>query len=96
VIVTVVVELTAEVVTPKVALVAPAGMVTFAGTGASDVLLLTRETTTPPLGAALLSVTVPVDELPPLTLLGLTVSDVRVGPELAGITVNTALCCDPL
>ena len=91
-IVTVVVELTAEVFTPKVALVAPAGMATLAGTGANDVLLLARETTTPPLGAALLSVTVPVDELPPLTLVGLTVSDVRVGAEVAGMTVNTALC----
>ena len=60
----------------KLALVAPAATVTLAGTVATPVLLLDRLTTAPPLGAAALSVTVPVDELPPVTLDGLSVSEV--------------------
>ena len=63
----------------KLALVAPAATVTLAGTVATPVLLLDRLTTAPPLGAAALSVTVPVDELPPVTLDGLSVSDVKGG-----------------
>jgi hypothetical protein len=72
-------ESTALVLTVKLALVAPAATVTLAGTVATPVLLLDRLTTTPPLGAAALSVTVPVDELPPVTLDGLSVSEVRGG-----------------
>jgi hypothetical protein len=72
-------EPTALVLTVKLALVAPAATVTLAGTVATPVLLLDRLTTTPPLGAAALSVTVPVDELPPVTLDGLSVSEVRGG-----------------
>jgi hypothetical protein len=64
---------TVVVVTVKERLLAPAGTVTLAGTVAalesSD-----SETTAPPLGAAALKVTVPVAELPPLTLVGLTVT----------------------
>jgi hypothetical protein len=66
---------TARVATVKVALVAPAGMVTLAGTVATDVLLLDRETTAPPLGACALRVTVPVEEVPPDTLAGFSMSD---------------------
>ena len=55
------------------------GTVTLAGTVATPVLLLDRLTTAPPLGAAALNVTVPVDELPPVTLDGLSVSDVKGG-----------------
>ena len=97
-IVLVVVALTVMVVTGKLALAAPPGMFTLGGTGtvATDVLLLDRETTTPPAGARLLRVTVPVDRFPPLTLVGLTVREVRVGAEVAGVTVSTALCWDPL
>jgi hypothetical protein len=43
----------------KVALVAPAGTVTLAGTVATAVLLLDRVTTVPPDGAGLFNVTVP-------------------------------------
>ena len=55
--VTVCVELTAVVVAVKVALVAPAGTVTVAGT-ATVLLLLARFTVNPPAAAAVFSVTV--------------------------------------
>ncbi len=71
----------------KVALVAPAGTVTLAGTVATAVLLLDRVTTAPPAGAAALSVTVPCEELPPVTLAGFSVSEDRV---TAGETVRVA------
>ena len=61
-------------VTVKVAVVAPALTVTLAGTWAAPVLLLDRATTAPPAGAAAVSVTDPVDELPPTTDDGLTVT----------------------
>ena len=41
-------------------------------------LLLDKATTAPPAGAGALSVTVPVDELPPSTEVGLTVTDATV------------------
>src|SRR2546430_2751551 len=66
---------TVLVVTVKSALVAPAETMTLAGTCAADVLLLDSDTVAPPLGAAPLNVTVPVDELPPVTLLGSTATD---------------------
>ena len=59
----------------NVALVAPAATVTLAGTRAAVVLLLESATCAPPVGAAALSVTVPVDEFPPTTLVGFSVSD---------------------
>ena len=83
------VELTLFVFTVKVALVAPAETVTLDGTVARDVLLLVRVTTAPPLGAAPLRVTVPVDESPPLRLIGLRVSDDNVTPE-PGVGVGVA------
>jgi hypothetical protein len=66
---------TARVVTVKVALVAPAGTVTLAGTVAADVLLLVSATTAPPVGAALLSATVPVEDIPPTTVVGFNASE---------------------
>ena len=69
---------TALVATVKVALVAPAGTVTLAGTVATVVLLLERLTTAPPAGAAPLSVTVPWEEFPPATLVGFSVSEERM------------------
>jgi hypothetical protein len=41
--------------------------------------LLERFTTNPPLGAGPLRVTMPIDEDPPVTLVGLSVTDESVG-----------------
>jgi hypothetical protein len=84
--VTDVVERTAVVVTVKVAVVAPATTVTLAGTVA-DVLLLDKFTAAPPVGAALLSVTVPVEGEPPVTDVGFKLRRLREGAD-AGFTVN--------
>ena len=69
--VTVAVELdnTAPAVAEKLPVVEPAGMVTFAAT-ASTGLLLVRETAAPPVAAALESVTVHTAELPEVRLVG--------------------------
>ena len=68
------------VLTVNVALLAPETTVTLAGTVAVDVLLLERETAAPPVGAGPLSVTVPVEVCtPPVTLVGFSVSEERVG-----------------
>ena len=85
--VTTVEEPTGVVLTVKVALVLPAGTVTLAGTVAAPVLLLDKLTTAPPLGAGALSVTVPVEELPPVTLVGLRLREESVG----GVTVSEAV-----
>jgi hypothetical protein len=81
-------DVTAFVVTTNPAVVAPAGTVTLAGTPATVVLLLDRVTTAPPAGAAALSMTVPVDVLPPRTLVGCRLSDVSIG--VPGVTVSCA------
>jgi len=87
---------TVLVVTVKIALVAPAGMVTLAGTVATDVLLLESEMTAPPLGAGALSVTAPVEGDPPVTLVGFSVSEARVGPGGGwGVTVSEVVCVTP-
>jgi hypothetical protein len=85
---------TALVFTEKVALVAPAATVTLDGTVAEP-LLLERFTTAPPVGAAPLRVTVPVEGDPPVTLPGLSVIEVRVGLDEGGITVREAVMLTP-
>lgn len=79
VIVTLVVKTTGSVLTVKVAVVEYAGMVTLEGTMAANPLLLDKNTTAPPAGAGPSSVTVPVEEPPPVTLDGLSVRDRSVG-----------------
>jgi hypothetical protein len=69
---------TEYVVTEKVPVVAPAAIVMLTGTVAPDVLLLERLMTAPPDGAAPERVTVPVEALPPETLLGLTAIELIV------------------
>src|SRR5712692_7338768 len=84
---------TDTVVTVNVALVAPATIVTLAGTLATAALLLESDTNAPPLGAAEVSVTVPVEPLPPTRLEGLNVSDDNVaagGGGASGFTVKVA------
>jgi len=76
---------TALVVTVKVAEVLPEATVTVAGTCA-EASLLESATTAPPEGAVPFSVTVPVDEAPPRTLVGLSVNEDNCG----GFTVNAA------
>jgi hypothetical protein len=68
------------VATVKLALVCPAATVTLAGTVAAA-LLRDSVTIVPPLGAAAVSLTVPVELVPPVTVLGL-----RVRAEGAGAT----------
>ena len=79
------------VATVKVALAAPAGTVTLAGTVAA-LELSESDTAAPPVGAAALSDTVPVDELPPTTLVGLSDTAESVGPVApCGLIVSVAL-----
>jgi hypothetical protein len=76
--VTVVDRVTALVLTVNVALVAPAATVMLEGTVATDVSLLESATCVPPDGAGPLSVTVPVDESPPVMVVGFSDSEERV------------------
>jgi hypothetical protein len=79
------------VLTAKFALVAPAGTVTVPWTVATVVLLLLREITAPPEGAAPVSDTVPVDALPPTTEAGFSVTELT-----PGVTRRLACCVLPL
>ena len=81
--VTAVSAVTDVVVTGNVALVAPAATVTLAGTLAAA-FELNSCTTAPPLGAALWSVAVPIDEVPALTVAGDSVTEMSGGVALAG------------
>ena len=75
------------------ALVLPAGTVTDAGTVTYDELS-DSVTTAPPVGAAPVSVTVPCEGLPPVTLAGLKLTELRVAA--AGVTVSVAVRVTPL
>ena len=90
-IVAVVCAVTAVVVTVKFALVVPAATVTLAGTLAA-VELSESVTAAPPAGAAALNATVPVEALPPTTLVGLRETSDSVGPvDPDGLIVSVAL-----
>jgi len=77
---------TAVVVIVNVAVVLPAGTATVAGTAAAE-LLSDRDTVVPPEGAAPFRVTVPVEELPPITVLGLKLKPLTEG----GLIVKAAV-----
>jgi len=91
-IVALVVLRTRFVVTVKVAVVVPGATVTLDGTVATVVLLLESWTVTPVGGAEPLSVTVPVDGLPPTIFDGFNFNEDNVG----GVIVNVAVFVTPL
>lgn len=70
----------------KLALVEPAGTVTLFGV-VTALELSETDTVAPPLGAAAVKVTVPVDELPPVTEVGLTATAERATLGGDGFTV---------
>jgi hypothetical protein len=78
---------TALVLTVKLALVAPAATITLDGTLAAVVLLLDSATCAPPEEAGPLKVTVPVEEFPPVTLVGFSESEER---EMAAGTEDSS------
>lgn len=78
--------MTAVVVTVKLAEVLPAAIVTDGGTDAKE-LPLEIATVVPPLTAGRVRVTVPVEGFPPMTAVGLSVSEANV----AGFTVSVAV-----
>ena len=73
----------------KLAVAEPPGTVTLAGTLVA-LELSESDTITPPLGAAALKVTVPVDELPPTRSVGFTDSAESVADGGGGFTVSIA------
>ena len=75
---TLVLAVTADVLTAKVTLEAPAATVTLEGTAATDGFALLRLTRAPPLGAPLVNVTVPCPVLPPTIEVGLTLTAERL------------------
>jgi hypothetical protein len=77
---------TATVLTVKVLEVFPEATVTDVGTVAAETLL-ERLTSVPAEGAAPFRVTVPVDELPPTTVVGESVSE----DSASGLTVSVAV-----
>lgn len=85
-------ELTAVVVTVNVAVVFPAVTLTLDGTLAAA-LLLDRVTEAPPVGAGAFNVTVPVDDVPPLTVVGFNVT---ADSAAAGVIVSGAVLFTPL
>ena len=83
---------TALVLIANDALVAPAATVTLLGTAATTPLLLDSVTCAPPAGAGPSSVTVPVELLVPVTVVGLTANEERA---IDGFTVSVAVRVAP-
>jgi hypothetical protein len=84
----VVVAVTWVVVTVNVVLLVPAGMVTDAGTWAAVVLLLVVVTSAPDGGAAPFRVSVAVEGVPPVTVVGFSVRDVREATVTVSVVVR--------
>src|SRR2546426_11138533 len=84
---------TALVVIVNGALIAPAGTVTLPGLVAAAVWALDSVTCAPPVGAGPSSVAVPVELLPPVTVVGFTPSKER---RTAGFTMRVAVRVTPL
>jgi hypothetical protein len=82
-----VVDATPLVVIVNDAVVAPAAIVTLAGTFAAEVLLLPRVTAAPPAGAGPFSVTVLVALFPPTTEVGFRLNDESVGAFTVSVVV---------
>lgn len=70
----------------NVVLVASAETVMLAGTVATAVLLVDRDTAVPPLGAGAIKVTVPVADEPPTTVAGFTASELSSVVDCGGGT----------
>jgi hypothetical protein len=85
---------TAVACTVTLAVIAPAGTTTSAGTG-NALLLLERATVAPPVGAAAFKVTVTVPLAPPATLAGETATELRLDTT-AGVIVMLAVFAPPL
>ena len=83
---------TPDVLTANVALVAPAGTLTLAGTVSTAGRLLVSVVMTPPAGAGAVSVMVPTAEAPPTTELTFTPTEATAG----GVTVSVAALVLPL
>jgi hypothetical protein len=81
---------TADVVTVKLALALPAATVTVVGTDTAEELSL-RETEIPPLGADPVNVTVPSEVVPPVTEVGLRLTELRT----RGVNVRFAVFVMP-
>ena len=84
---------TVRVVIVNVAVVAPAGTVTLAGTVPIVVELDASVTTAPPVGAARVSVTVPVTATPPVAAATLVV--IVESAATGGVTVTVAVPLEP-
>jgi hypothetical protein len=85
------VETTGCVVTVTAAFIAPAGIVTFTGTMASAIEELSA-TTMPPAGAGASMVIVAMDDFPPATDVGESVTEMGAGPR----TVSDVVTVTPL
>src|SRR5436190_3320881 len=93
--VTIALDVTANVLTVKVADASPPFTRTREGTTAIAGSELARATSTPPFGADPLSVTVPTEMPPPATFIGSTAS-ARSDSVVGGVTASAALCESPL
>jgi hypothetical protein len=85
---------TGTVVIVKVAVVAPTSTVTEGG-AVAQLMLDDSDTTVPPIGAGPLIVTVPVEETPPWTEVGLTLTLTKVGAVTAKVPVWVTLLSVP-